>query len=137
MLPADMPVGRVVWVANGNAIPPTITTPGGGSPWVRLRRLDPMAPTRAAYSTTGLLMAPVLVVLTTPTPPTTPTPGAVTGPPLNNGMPPGFTAKGWLSYTSALPVMMPKPGVPSSDSDGFNDCPGRKLVLRVQPRLVF
>src|SRR5271170_101753 len=31
MLPADMPAGSVVWVAKGNAIPPTITTPGGGS----------------------------------------------------------------------------------------------------------
>jgi len=29
--PGDVPAGCVVWATNGSAMPPTITTPGGGS----------------------------------------------------------------------------------------------------------
>src|ERR1017187_1137854 len=72
------------------------------------------------------------VVLTTPTPPI--------NPPLmrsNRGTPPGLTAVGSLSLVSFFPVMMPGPKEPSIANEGFNACPGRKLVLRVQPRFVF
>src|ERR1700730_413487 len=89
------------------------------------RNPESFAPENAAYSATSS------DVLTTPTPPTIPVA-------LNRGTPPGLTAEGWLSFVSALPVIMPRPKVvPSIEREGFNACPGRKFVLRVQPRLVF
>src|SRR5271170_6846842 len=96
------------------------TTPGDGTIGP-----NPASPENAANSATfGSTPA-------TPTPPT-----SVLF--LNNGTPPGFTAFGSLSLTSALPVRTPNPGFdPSMERAGGTDWPGRKSVLNVQPRLVF
>src|SRR5580692_6878493 len=101
-----------------------MTTPGGGSSEMLGRNPEFFEPEYAANSAISG------DVLTPPTPPTTP--------PSNSGTPPGLTASGLLSLVSALPVMMPKPGlVPLIDREGFSAWPCRKLELSVQPRLVF
>ena len=84
-----------------------------------------MAPLKAAYSATA------------PDEPATPTPPTTT-PFLKRGTPPGFTASGMLSFRSALPVWIPKPGcVPSMERAGGTSLPGMNIVLNPHPRLVF
>src|SRR5277367_6572498 len=96
------------------------TTPGDGTTGP-----NPASPENAANSATfGSTPA-------TPTPPTR-------IPFLNKGTPPGFTAFESLSFKSALPVRIPNPGFdPSIERDGGTDWPGRNVVLKPQPRLVF
>ena len=123
--PGPTPLGAVVWFTKGKAMPPIITTPGGGSCATVGRKPACEAPEKAANS------AIAADELTTPTPPTA-------APFLNSGTPPGFTAAGLLSSASALPVITPKPGLsPSIERAGSMLCPARKVALRGQPRLVF
>src|SRR5690348_4406208 len=124
-VPGPTPLGAVVWFTKGKAMPPIITTPGGGSCAAVGRKPACEAPEKAANS------AIAADELTTPTPPTA-------APFLNSGTPPGFTAAGLLSSASALPVITPKPGLsPSIERAGSMLCPARKLAFRKQPRLVF
>src|SRR5215471_11180327 len=86
--PGLTPAGSVVWATKGSDTPSITTTPGGAG-------LAPnpafTAPENAANSATAG-GAPA-----TPTPPTR-------RPFLNKGTPPGLTALGFESLTSALPV---------------------------------
>ena len=109
----------------GKAMPPMITTPGGGSWDASGSSPDWDAPEKAANS------AMSDDVLTTPTPPTT-------EPFLKSGMPPGLTLAGSLSVVSVLPVMMPNPRLrPSIERAGSMSLPGRKVAFSGHPRLVF
>src|ERR1051326_3971322 len=100
---AANPLGSVVWFTKGNAIPSMITILGEGSGFTGTGITAPaFAPEKAANSET------CGVGPTTPTPPTN-------SPFLNGGTPPGLTALGSLSATSALPVMMPNPTPPDND----------------------
>src|SRR6266478_5189210 len=63
-LPDPTPDGAVVWFTKGNAIPPMMTTPGGGNCAAVGRNPDSDAPEKAANSATPG------EVLTTPIPPT-------------------------------------------------------------------
>ena len=116
--PGPTPPGAVVWFTKGKAMPPIITTPGGGSCATVGRKPACDAPEKAANSATAA------DVLTTPTPPTA-------APFLNSGTPPGFTAAGSLSSASALPVITPKPGLsPSIERAGSMLCPARKAGIQ-------
>src|SRR4051794_11108430 len=106
-------------------MPPTITTPGGGSSAAVGRNPACEAPENAANSATSA------VVLTTPIPPTA-------NPFLKSGTPPGFTAEGLLSSTSALPVITPSPGfTPLMEREGSTLCPAKNEALNGHPRFVF
>src|SRR5579872_1540177 len=107
-LPGATPAGAVVWFTNGNVTPLMTTTPGdgglGAKPFVAMA-------VNAAYSATSLAGP------TTPIPPTA-------CPPLKTGTPPGLTAAGSLSFTSALPVVIPRLGcAPLMERAGGNACP--------------
>src|SRR5216683_1144199 len=121
-LPALTPAGGVFWFTNGRATPPMNTTPGaaGAGP----NPLD-VAAAKAAYSaTSGATPA-------TPMPPTK-------LPLRNSGTPPGFTELGSLSFTSALPVAMPRPvAAPLIEREGGTDLPALKFDESVHPRFVF
>src|SRR5579863_65477 len=94
-VPELTPAGGVVWFTNGRATPLMNTTPGaagvGPNPFE-------VAAAYAAYSAT------VGATPATPIPPTT-------LPLRKRGTPPGLTALESLSFTSALPVTTPRPGV--------------------------
>src|SRR5271155_5236100 len=116
-------------------MPPIKTAPGAATDFSP-RISDELArcvvePTTAAYSATFKLFEDV----TTPIPPRT----AEVCPAgwSKMGTPPGFTAFGLLSYTSALPVRMPGPGPPLSAVDGGSRVWNATVFTSVQPRLVF
>src|SRR5262249_37455649 len=91
--PGLTPAGRVVGETKGRDMPSTPPPRGGGG---RAQKPAVTAPETAANpATSGAAPA-------TPTPPTR-------RPFLNSGTPPGFTAVGSESETSALPVMIPRP----------------------------
>src|ERR1700722_6642597 len=112
-------------------MPAIVTIPGAGNagnPTPSVVVLGPPVATIPA-ATNATYSARLLSASATPIPPTS-------CPFLKTGTPPGFTAVGIVSLISALPVVIPKPGL-APEIVVAGGTVALRLAARLQPRFVF